>query len=266
VLAIVLLSAVFAGLLAPHPPTEQSLVDRFTPPFWTDGGSWNHPLGTDALGRDVLSRLLYGARTSLFVAVLSILVGTLTGTVIALVAGNWRGTWIDHALMRVADAALAMPLILVALLFAVALGPSFGVLVTVVALFIWARTARIVRTEVVQVEARDYVTLARITGASNLLVILRYLLPNIAHVVIVVATLEVGSVIFLEASLSFLGVGVPPPTPTWGGMVAEGRDYLEKAWWLTVVPSVAIMITIVSLNFIGDWLRDVLDPRSSIDV
>jgi peptide/nickel transport system permease protein len=261
-LLLIVIVAVFAGVLASHPPGEQSLIDRFQPPVWADGGSWTNPLGTDALGRDVLSRLMHGARSSLLVAFVSIGIGASAGTAVALAAGHWRGTWIDTVLMRITDAALSLPIILVALLFAVAVGPSLGVLVTIVALFIWARTARIVRGEVLQVSAKDYVTLARVSGASHLRIIVRYLLPNVAHVAIVVGTLEVGAVIILEASLSFLGVGVPPPAPSWGSMIADGRDYLGSAWWLTVAPGAMIMITVMSLNFLGDWLRDRLDPHA----
>ena len=265
-LLVVIGMAVFAGVLQKQPPNAQLLVDRYQPPFWVGDGSWDHPLGTDGLGRDVFSRTIHGARVSMLVAGVSILIGTAAGTLVALLAGNWHRSWIDTTLMRITDAMLSIPLVLAALLFAVAVGASFGMVVTIIALFIWARTARIVRTEVLEVNTRDFVTFARLSGASNLRIITRHLLPNISHVAIVMATLEVGNVIILEASLGFLGVGVPPPDPSWGGMVAEGRSQITSAWWLVVVPGVMIMITVVSLNFLGDWLRDRLDPRLRTEV
>lgn len=265
-LLVVIGMAVFAGVLQKQPPNAQMLVDRYQPPFWVGAGSWDHPLGTDGLGRDVFSRAIHGARVSMLVAAVSILIGTATGTLVALLAGNWHRSWIDTTLMRITDAMLSIPLVLAALLFAVAVGASFGMVVTIIALFIWARTARIVRTEVLEVNTRDFVTFARLSGASNLRIITRHLLPNVSHVAIVMATLEVGNVIILEASLGFLGVGVPPPNPSWGGMVAEGRSQITSAWWLVVVPGVMIMITVVSLNFLGDWLRDRLDPRLRTEV
>ncbi|HMG44222.1 MAG TPA: ABC transporter permease [Acidimicrobiales bacterium] len=265
-LLVVIGMAVFAGVLQKQPPNAQLLVDRYQPPFWVGDGSWDHPLGTDGLGRDVFSRAIHGARVSMLVAGVSILIGTAAGTLVALLAGNWHRSWIDTTLMRITDAMLSIPLVLAALLFAVAVGASFGMVVTIIALFIWARTARIVRTEVLEVNTRDFVTFARLSGASNLRIITRHLLPNISHVAIVMATLEVGNVIILEASLGFLGVGVPPPDPSWGGMVAEGRSQITSAWWLVVVPGVMIMITVVSLNFLGDWLRDRLDPRLRTEV
>lgn len=265
-LLVILALAVLAGVIEKQPPNAQMLVDRYQPPFWVGDGSWDHPLGTDGLGRDVFSRAIHGARVSMMVAAVSILIGTAAGTLVALLAGNWHRSWIDTTLMRITDAMLSIPLVLAALLFAVAVGPSFGMVVTIIALFIWARTARIVRAEVLEVNTRDFVTFARLSGASNFRVITRHLLPNIAHVAIVMATLEVGNVIILEASLGFLGVGVPPPNPSWGGMVAEGRSQITSSWWLVVVPGLMIMVTVISLNFLGDWLRDRLDPRLRTEV
>jgi peptide/nickel transport system permease protein len=265
-LTVVVGLAVLAGVLQKQPPNAQMLVDRYQPPFWLDGGSGDHPLGTDSLGRDVFSRAIHGARISLLIAGVSIAIGTAAGTLVALVAGNWHRTWIDTLLMRVTDAMLSIPLVLAALLFAVAVGPSFGMVITIIGLFIWARTARIVRAEVLEVNTRDFVMLARLSGASSFRIITRHLLPNVSHVAIVMATLEVGNVIILEASLGFLGVGVPPPAPSWGAMVADGRNQLTNAWWLVVVPGVMIMVTVISLNFLGDWLRDRLDPRLRRDV
>jgi peptide/nickel transport system permease protein len=260
VVGVVCLIALLAPLVSPHDPIQGSLTDNLEPPAWLDNGTWSYPLGTDNLGRDVLSRLIYGARVSVVVALLAIVVAGTFGTGVGLVAGYYGG-WTDTLLMRSVDLALSMPLLLVAFVFAVVWGPSFANVIAVLALFFWAQYARQVRGEVLVVREREYVKLARVAGASNLRIMWRHLLPNITNTLIVLVMLQVGRVILLEASLSFLGVGLPPPQPAWGLMVAEGRELMNSAWWVSVMPGVAIVLTILSLNLLGDWLRDSLDPR-----
>ena len=223
------------------------------------GGS-KYLLGTDHLGRDLLSRTIYGARISLIMATVTLGVGGTIGIVLGLLAG-WHGRLIDELIMRLVDIELSLPLILVALVLVVALGQSLTIIVAVLAVWIWPRFARMVRGEVLQLKNMDYVALARVAGASPLRIMLVHLLPGTINTLIVVATLQVGTVILVEASLSFLGAGVPPPIPAWGSMVAEGRDRLADAWWIATVPGIAILLTVMSLNLFGDWLRDKLDPR-----
>ena len=223
-------------------------------------GSTNHLLGTDHLGRDLLTRIIHGARISLIVAAVTLGVGGTTGVLLGLVAG-WYGGWIDDLIMRLVDIILSLPLILVALVLVVAVEQSLRIIVLVLALWIWPRFARMVRGEVLQLKTMDYVALARVAGASTLRILFKHLFPGTINTLIVVATLQVGIVILVEATLSFLGAGVPPPTPAWGSMVADGRDRLADAWWIATMPGLAIMLTVMSLNLFGDWLRDVLDPR-----
>lgn len=257
--ALTVFAAVFADYLVLHDPLAINPGARLQPPVFA-GGVWEHPLGTDRLGRDIFSRIILGAQVSLGVAVTTILLGGFVGTVLGLVAG-YRGGWIDALIMRSADGFLAFPSILLALVLAVTVGPSFIVVVVVLALVLWARFARLVRGEVLSIKGRDYVLLARVAGAGGLYIVLRHILPNILNTLVVLCTLQVGWAIIVEASLTFLGAGVPPPTPTWGGMVAEGLDYIESAWWISVMPGVAILFVVFSYNLVGDWLRDVLDPQ-----
>ncbi len=217
-------------------------------------------LGTDHLGRDLLTRIIHGARVSLVMAALTLLVGGTMGTVLGLTAG-WYGGWIDEAVMRMVDIILALPLILVALVLVVALGPSFQLIIVIMAIAIWPLFTRVVRGEVLRVKTADYVALAKVAGAGTIRIMFVHILPGIANSMIVVATLLVGVVILLEAALSFLGAGVPPPTPAWGSMLSEGRDRIAVAWWISTLPGLAIFLTVLSLNLFGDWLRDALDPR-----
>ena len=224
------------------------------------GGSTEYLLGTDKLGRDILSRIIFGARISLIVAGVTLGVGGGFGVIVGLLSG-WYGGWVDEVAMRLVDIILALPLILVALVLVVAVGQSFEMIIAVLALWIWPRFARMVRGEVLELKTRDYVALARVAGARTPRILFVHLFPGTINTLIVVATLQVGIVILVEASLSFLGAGVPPPDPAWGSMVADGRDLLVDAWWAATMPGIAILITVMSLNLFGDWLRDKLDPK-----
>lgn len=229
--------------------------------FSRPGGSSKFLLGTDHLGRDVLSRVIYGARISLLVSIITLLVGGSIGITMGLVAGYYGG-FVDEFLMRLVDIKLAIPLILIALVLVITLGQSLWIIVTVLCLFIWPRFARQVRGEVLQLKHMDYVSLAKVSGASTARILFIHIFPGTINTLIVVSTLQVGIVILLESTLSFLGAGVPPPTPAWGSMVADGRDKLAGGvWWISTFPGVAIMLTVMSLNWFGDWLRDTLDPR-----
>ena len=224
------------------------------------GGSWEYPFGTDKQGRDVLSRLMHGARISLAVSCLAILLGGVLGTGLGMVAA-FRGGLTDAILMRIVDIKLAFPSILLALTLVVAIGSGFSTVVIVIALLLWARYARVVRGEALTIKERDFIDRARVAGASNLRIMLKHIFPNVFNTVIVLATLEVGHVIILEATLSFLGAGIPRPQPAWGLMAADGREVITSSWWIFLFPCLAIVLTVLSMNLLGDWLRDRLDPR-----
>jgi peptide/nickel transport system permease protein len=260
IIVALVLVAVLAPLIAPHSPTEQSLPDKLLPPAWEAGGSARHLLGTDVLGRDVLSRLIYGARVSLVVAAVALVAGGGIGLCVGIVSG-YLGGRTDGFLMRTVDATLTFPTILIALLLAVSLGPGLGTIAIAITVLIWARFARVVRGEVLAVKARDFVALARVHGCSHLRIMAVHIVPNVLNTFMVLLTLHIGFVIIVEASLSFLGAGIPPPTPSWGQMVSDGRSHIASAWWLSVVPGAAIMLVVLAFNLFGDWLRDWLDPR-----
>jgi peptide/nickel transport system permease protein len=257
---VLIIPGIFADWLAPHDPIKGSLSARLKPPMWMHGGSIDHPLGTDKVGRDNLSRIMYGSRVSLRVSLEAILVSGFIGTVLGLISGYFGGK-IDAFIMRLVDISLGLPIILVALVFVAAVGPSFTTVVIVTSVLLWSRYARQVRGEILSIKSRDFVARARVAGASHFRVMFRYLLPNVVNTLIVLATLQVGFVILLESSLSFLGAGIPRPTPAWGLMVADGRELIVTAWWISMFPGLAIMLTVLSLNLLGDWLRDHLDPK-----
>jgi peptide/nickel transport system permease protein len=260
IIVVFVLAAVFAGALSPADPDEQSLRHRFTPPVWDERGTWKHVLGTDRLGRDILSRVIWGARVSLTAGVLTVLLASAFGAGVGLVAG-YHGGRVDAALMRITDATMSFPVILLALILAVTIGPSFVNVVSAIAVILWARYARVIRGQVLTLMELDFITQARIAGASAWRIILRHLFPNTLNTLVVLITLQVGYVIIVEASLSFLGAGIPPPTPAWGSMIAEGRDFVTSAWWVSFFPGLAILLVVLAFNLLGDWLRDTLDPK-----
>jgi peptide/nickel transport system permease protein len=257
---LLLLMAIAAPWIAPYPPTEQSLLDRLKPPFWSEGGDLSHPLGTDHYGRDVLSRVIWGARVSLSVAFVAIIVAGTIGTIVGIIAGYFGGL-IEIILMRIVDAFLAVPAVLVAIVLGATLGPSFENVVAVIGLLYWPRYARQVRGETLAIKDSDYVKLARVAGCSSLRILARHIFPNLVPSLLVLASLQVGAAIILEATLSFLGVGIPPPQPAWGVLVEDGRGMLATAWWISLFPGIAIAITVLAFNLAGDWIRDRLDPK-----
>ena len=257
---LLVIPGIFAEWIAPHDPIKGSLALRLKPPMWEKGGSITYPLGTDKVGRDVLSRIIYGARVSLRVSIEAIVVSGFIGTALGLISGYFGGK-VDALIMRLVDISLGLPIILVALVFVAALGPSFSTVIALITILLWARYARQVRGETLSIKERDFVARARVAGASHFRIMFRYLLPNVVNTLIVLATLQVGFVIIFESSLSFLGAGIPRPTPAWGLMVADGRELIVTAWWISMFPGLAIMLTVLSFNLVGDWLRDHLDTK-----
>lgn len=260
ILSLVILGAVFAGQLAPHHPTEAELRMRTKPAAWAEGGSTTHLLGTDDQGRDILSRIIYGTRISLAVSLTAVLLAGTIGTVIGLIAG-YRGGLVDALLMRLTDIALSMPLILIAVVVAAVTGPSFRNVILVIGLLLWPRFARQVRGETLVIKENDYIALARVAGRSSSYIVWRHVFPNVVPTLLVISTLQIAYVILLEGSLSFLGVGVPPPAPAWGLMIAEGRQLVWTAPWVASFPGIAMAVTLLAMNMFGDWLRDKLDPK-----
>jgi peptide/nickel transport system permease protein len=260
IVAVLVVCGLFAPWLAPHSPVEGSLGDRLAAPFGMDNAKPGHPLGTDRHGRDTLSRLLHGARISLSVSVVGITLTGAVGALIGLLAGFFGG-WPETILMRLVDISLSLPGILIAVLLSVVFEPSFTNVIIVVVFLLWPSYARLVRGETLAVKQQEFVALARVAGCSSLTIMFRHIVPNLLPSILVLATLHVGYVIVLEAALSFLGVGIPPPTPSWGVMVADGRGLIEQAWWVSILPGIAILVTVLSLNILGDWVRDRLDPK-----
>ncbi|NQW17678.1 MAG: ABC transporter permease [Chloroflexi bacterium] len=260
ILALLIFGGIFAPWVAPDDPKSVNLRERNAPPVWMQEGTSAHILGADPLGRDLLSRVIHGARISLLVVGVSVGVGLVVGVGSGVIAGFYGG-WIDEIIMRLADTSRAIPFILIALVAAVVFGQKFEVILGILAFATWPVFARQTRAEVLTLRGRDYVLMARVAGASGRHIMLRHIIPGLINTITVIATLQVGSLILTEAILSFLGAGFPPPTPAWGVMIADGQDYLTEAWWVSFFPGLAIMLTVLSLNFMGDWLRDFLDPR-----
>lgn len=261
---VLVLLAIFCALLAPylapHAPSEQNLRNSLRPPVWEAGGLPEHPLGTDHLGRDILSRVIYGSRVSLIIGFGATVLGAVLGSVLGLVSG-YSERWIGEVVMRLVDIQFSVPAILLAVALAVLLRPSVFNVILIFTVSGYPLFARVVRSEVLAIKERDYVESARCIGASSTRILFRHVLPNIWNLVIVVSSLQVGALIIAEAGLGFLGLSVPPNVPSWGNMLSNGRDFVSVAWWLATFPGLAITITVLGVNFVGDWLRDVLDPR-----
>jgi peptide/nickel transport system permease protein len=260
VLVVLIVVAVAAPLLTPHNPVRVSLLHRMMPPFWVEGGSLEFPLGTDGFGRDLFTRMLYGTRISIAIAFCAVISGGGIGALVGIVAG-FKGGLVDVVLMRIVDIFMALPTILIAIALAVALGPSFQNLVIVIAALLWPNIARQVRGAALVVKQKEYMEYAESIGVPTWRLMLFHVLPNVTPTLLVVLTLEVGSVILTEASLGFLGAGVPPPTPSWGSIVADGRALIATGWWIALFPGIAIIITVLTFNTLGDWLRERFDPR-----
>jgi peptide/nickel transport system permease protein len=253
--------AIFADAIAPHSPEIGSLGARFKPPVWQEGGKSEFLLGTDHLGRDVLSRLLFGARVSMVVGLLAVVVAGTIGTGLGILSG-YMGKWVDQVVMRVTDTWLALPALTFAIFLAAVLGPSEMNIVIILSAVYWTRYARVIRGEVLSLKEREFVRLAIVAGCSKWTIMKRHILPNVLNSAIVLASLQLGVVIVAEASLSFLGVGVPPPKPAWGLMLADGKKGLMAGyWWLTVFPGVCIVLMVLAANLLGDWLRVKFDPQ-----
>jgi peptide/nickel transport system permease protein len=261
ILGTLALLAIFADAIAPHSPEVGSLGMRFKPPAWQQGGVATYLLGTDHLGRDVLSRLIFGARVSIIVGTLAVVVAGVVGTALGILSG-YMGKWVDQVIMRVTDTWLALPALTFAIFLAAILGPSEMNIVIILSLVYWTRYARVIRGEVLSLREREFVRLAIVAGCSKWTIMKRHILPNVLNSAIVLASLQLGVVIIAEAALSFLGVGVPPPKPAWGLMLADGKKGLMAGyWWLTVLPGSCIMLMVLSANLLGDWLRVKLDPQ-----
>jgi ABC-type dipeptide/oligopeptide/nickel transport system permease subunit len=259
-LVVVIGAAIFAPQVAPHDPTRQSLIRRFLPPAWAPGGNANYLLGSDQVGRDILSRMIHGARVSLIVGVSAVVVSLTVGVGLGLLSG-FMGGRVDTVIMTIVDVTLSFPQLLLALAFVAALGPSLLTIIVVLGLTGWERYTRVVRAEVLALREKDFVEAARAMGVSSTRMLLRHILPNTFSSIIVMSTLQVAQAILQEAALSFLGVGTGSAYPTWGQMIALGRDFVTVAWWLPTFPGLAILITVLSINLVGDRLRDALDPR-----
>jgi peptide/nickel transport system permease protein len=261
ILGVIAFVAIFANVLAPHNPEIGSLSARFRPPVWQTGGSAQYLLGTDQLGRDVLSRLIFGARVSMVVGFTAVIFAGAVGTTLGIISG-YLGAWVDQVIMRITDTWLALPALMFAIFLAAIVGPSMWNIVMILGAVFWTRYARVIRGEVLSLKEREFVRLAIVAGCSKWTIMRRHILPNVINSSIVLGTLMLGQVIIAEASLSFLGVGVPPPEPAWGLMLSDGKQSLMVGrWWLSVLPGLCIMLMVLSANLLGDWLRVKLDPQ-----
>ena len=260
VLGLLLFGAIAYPVVIPHDPEKSNIKLRNTPPIGFEGGMWSHPLGTDPLGKDMLALLLAGGRVSLMIVAVSIVTGKSVGTGIGLISGYYGGM-LDEILMRILDVWYGIPFLMVAMIVVIVMGPGLNTMMGVLAMSSFAGVVRVVRAEVLSLKERDYVALAKVSGASTPRILLRHILPGVYSTLLVVLTLQTGGLILAEAFLSFIGAGIPPPTPAWGLMVADGRAYMQTAWWVAIMPGIFILLTVMALNFLGDWLRDKFDPR-----
>jgi peptide/nickel transport system permease protein len=261
ILGLIILSAVFAPLITPEGPNVTSLQLRLKPPFWMEGSVSPHFLGTDALGRDIFTRIVFGGRVSLTIGLLAMLVAGPIGVLLGLISG-YRGRFTDVVIMRIADAQLSIPSILLAVAIIAVLGRNLVILIVVLGITKWVEYARVTRAEVLHLKEEDFVLASKVVGAKPGRLLFSHILPNLMTPIIVLASFSVAEMILAEASLSFLGLGVQPPTPSWGSMISDGRDYLSNAWWVAALPGFAVLITVLAINFVGDWLTEVLHPRS----
>ena len=259
-LSVIMVFAVFASVISGYDPTFGELTDRLIPPAWYEEGSTAHLLGTDPLGRDVMTRIMHGARISLMVAGIVLSAGAICGTVLGMISG-WFGGVIDEIIQRFVEFTIALPFILVALVVVIVLGARLEVIILLLVIFSWGGFTRQVRGETLQLKNMDYIALAKIAGASTTRILARHILPGVINTVMVLVSLSVGTLIITESVLSYLGVGIPPPTPAWGVMVSDGRNYIVDASWVSFYPGLAILFTVLAFNFLGDWIRDRLDPR-----
>lgn len=261
ILSVIILGAIFAPQITPQAPEATSLQLRLKPPFWMEGSVSPHFLGTDPLGRDMWSRIVYGARISLTIGFLAMLVAGPVGVFLGLISG-YRGRFADVIIMRIADAQLSIPSILLAVAIIAVLGRSLFILIVVLGITKWVEYARVTRAEVLRLKEADFVLASKVVGAKSGRLLFQHILPNLMTPVIVLASFSVAEMILAEAALSFLGLGVPPPDPSWGSMISDGREYLTNAWWVSAWPGLAVLITVLAINFVGDWLTEVLHPRS----
>ncbi len=259
IVVIVVICALFAPLIARTDPNAQDLAATLQPPMWIAGGTHAHPLGTDNLGRDLLARIIWGARVSAIVGISVVAIGGTIGVTAGLLAG-YRRSWVDAIIARITDVQLAFPLVLLAVAIVAVVGPGLWTVIAAIGLTSWVQYVRVVRAEAMSLREREFVLAAEAAGAAPPRILARHLLPNVASAAIVLGTFEIARAVVLESSLSFLGLGVPPTTPSWGGMLADGRQYLDTAWWTALFPGLAIMIAVMGVNLLGDGLRDALDP------
>ncbi|MFA9560026.1 ABC transporter permease [Evansella sp. AB-rgal1] len=259
--SMISLLAIFAPWIVPHDPFVIEATQRLIPPAWMEGGSSTFLLGTDHLGRDIFSRLIYGSRISLLVGILAVVIAGVIGLFLGLISGYFGGSWIDQLIMRVVDAMLAIPTLLLVLVVVIVLEPGLATLIFVIGITSWVQYTRIVRGEVLSIKERDFVRMAKTAGASNKHIIMKHILPNALSSFTVIATIGVANAIMTESSLSFLGLGVQSPDITWGSMLNDGKNYIATSWWVATFPGIAITITVLSITFMGDWLRDFLDPK-----
>ena len=257
---VLLVPAIFANVLTPHHPEIGTLPKAMQPPVWMDGGDWSRPLGADVQGRDIMTRIFYGARVSLIISLISIFLSGLIGSSLGIAAAYFGG-WVDHVISRLVDISMAIPAILFALVLGLVIGAGFKTVIIVVLYILWSQYARQVRGETLAIMGQDYIGRARVAGCSHVRIMTRHIFPNVFNTLVVLATLQLGFVILVESGLSFLAVGIPRPTPAWGSMIADGRSLIIVAWWISLFPGLAILLTVLSMNLLGDWLRDKLDPK-----